>query len=130
LRILNTKDPNISIALLPWFVPNDQSRLEIGWELHERLKDRPDDTLCLIGIENNNWQIMCIAYTDDDCVWVWQVRALPGFKYQRIFEDALATWAGVKGKRTLKMKCLKRLRKFFTRRYGYRPCGSYMERKL
>ena len=130
MRILNSKDPDISLKLIPFFIPEDQTRLEMGLELYGRLKSEPDNTLCLVAIENDIGQAMMIAYERERDVFVWQAWSRSGFKYQMTIFNGLISWAKSLGKDKLVAGIPERKRKFFERRYGFKPSGEVMEREI
>jgi hypothetical protein len=120
MRLLNTKEPEISLALVPWFIPDNQDPLDMGWELHERLRTKPDETFCLIAIENNIIQAILIAYTRKRDVWIWQVHARNKFKYGMLMFDGLYRWAIRKKKKKIRGATYnERYNKLFERKYGF-----------
>lgn len=121
MRILNSKDPDISLKLLPWFVPANQTPMDIGWELHERLRENPDETFCSIAIENDMIQAVLIAYVMKRCVWLWQAQARRGFKYSSFMFNGLKHWSRSRGRKKIRMGVLER-HKVFERKWGFQRC--------
>ena len=88
--------PRVSLELIPFYVPNNQTRLEIGWELFKRLRDKPEDTFCLAAVEDT-LRAMVIAYVWKGDCHIWQAYAEPGFEYSKLMFDRLISWAKEKG---------------------------------
>lgn len=124
MRIQKTTNPKISFALIPWFVPANLDRLQIGWELHEMLRKEPDNVFCLIATENGIGQAVLIAYTEENYVWVWQRRIKAGFKYQKFMYDGLVNWSKARGFDRLRCGASKRAGRVLRRRYGFEDCGN------
>lgn len=95
--IIRSKSPDVSIALVPWYVPIDQSRGEIGMELDRRMRECPDDTCVLIASEENTVMAMVIAYCRPNDVFLWQARAKAGFQNSSEVLNELIKWAKSKG---------------------------------
>jgi len=119
--IWNCKDESIAMRLIPWFLPANQTPLDMGWELHERLREKPDDTFCLVAIEKNIIQGMAIAYVRKRDVWLWQAHVRKGFKYTKMLFDGLKIWAKSKKRRKIRMGVFEK-QDAFQRRWGFKPC--------
>jgi len=132
MRLLNTKDPDMSLILIPWFIPSNRTYLETGWSLHERLRETPEDTFCCVAIEKGIIKAVLIAYVDEGHVHIWQARTSVGFKYQNTMLFGLITWSKTKGYSKLTAGVPeKNKRKFYERRYGFKYCGNNrMERRI
>lgn len=107
--------------LIPWYAPGDQAHLEIGLELYERLKEKPDNTFCLVAMENGFCQGILIAYIRKNDIWLWQSRAKSGFKYSKLAMRCLFEWAKWRGYNTIKTKPNKRSAKLLARKYKFTP---------
>lgn len=122
MRIWNCKDYEwASLSLISWFVPANQEPLAMGWELHERLREKPDDTLCLVAIENSIIQAVLIAYKKKRVVWLWQAHARKGFRFSKLMFGGLVSWA--KSKNMKRIKCSvseERNRKLYELKYGFK----------
>ena len=122
MRIWNCKDYEwASLALIPWFVPANQEPLNMAWELHERLRENPDDTLCLVAIEKNIIQAVLIAYKKKRIIWLWQAHARQGFKFSKLMFNGLVSWA--KGKKISRIKCSvsdEKNRRLYELKYGFK----------
>lgn len=130
MRLLNIKDPEFVIKLVPWFVSSSQSRQDIMCELYQRLKDKPDETFVCMAIENNIGQALLVAGCREDNVGIWQARARAGFGYQKLLLYLLSVWAKSKGYTKLTAGVSdKRRQKFFERKYGFKMCGEGMMEK-
>jgi len=115
----------MSLLLLPWYVPNDKQNIfEIGWELHQKLKERPEETFCVIAVENNVCQALLIAERRDAHIFIWQARARAGFKYSKLLFNGLIAWTKRKGFNQLKFGTAQKKERFFQKRYGFVPCGN------
>ena len=121
MRILNTKNPEIAVLLIPWYVPVEKSPVDICLELRQRLTERPEDTFCAVAIEDNVGHAMLLAYVNDDHVWLWQARARAGFKYGRILFNGVTEWARSKGYKQLRMGTSQGRMRAYQRRYGFKP---------
>ncbi len=122
MRLLNTKDYEwASLWLLSWFIPREQKPLDMGWFLHEQLREKPDDTFCLVAIERNIIQAILIAYTRKRDVFVWQAHARKGFRFSKLMFSGLIHWTRGRGKKRLKCKVGdKRNRKLYELKYGFK----------
>jgi hypothetical protein len=132
MRIYNAKDPDISLKLIPWFVPGNQTPIDIGWELHERLREKPDETFCSIAIENDTIQAVLIAYVRKREVWLWQAQSRSGFKYSKYIFEGLKHWSRSRGRKKIRMGTPTR-HKAFERAWGFKKCRwdkNVMEVKL
>ena len=122
MRIWNCKNYEwASLALIPWFVPTNQNPLDMGWELHERLKENPDDTLCLVAIEKNLIQAILIAYKRKRIIWIWQAHAREKFRFSSLMFNGLVSWA--KSRKISKIKCKvssEKNRKLYGIKYGFK----------
>lgn len=122
MRIWNCKNYDFaSMALVPWFVPANQEPLAMGWELHERLRENPDDTLCLIAIEKSIIQAILIAYKKKRVVWIWQVHTRKGFRHSKVMFNGLVSWT--KSINIKRIKCEvneEKNRRIYTIKYGFK----------
>ena len=62
MRLWRADNPEVAMNLIPWFVPTNQNPIQMGWELHERLKEKPEDTFCLVALRGRIVQAVLIAY--------------------------------------------------------------------
>lgn len=133
MRIWNCKNYEwASMALVPWFVPTNQDPLDMGWKLHERLRENPDDTLCLIAIEKNIIQAILIAYVRKRDIWLWQAHARKGFRYPRLMFNLLKNWSKTRKRKKIRMGIYEK-KDAFQRRWGFKSClwnRNVMEQKL
>jgi hypothetical protein len=126
MRLINCKDPNISFALIPWYIPLTQTRLEIGWELHERLRQFPEDTLCGVFYENGI-RGMFVVYCRYDDVFIWQANA-PKNKYVKMILDTVIAWAKAKGFN--KIRLITKREKPMAKRFSFVVNGLELERSI
>jgi len=124
--LLNCKEPDISLFLLPWYIPLTQTRLEIGWELHERLRHFPEDTLCGVFYENGIMG-MFVVYCRYDDVFIWQVNA-PQNKYIKFIFDTVIAWA--KTKAFNKMRTITSRERPIIRRFGFVKQSDELEKRI
>jgi len=132
MEVLNCKNPDIVSYLAPWFVPAEKSIVDMCVELRDRLETKPQETLCLLAMENKTCHGILISYKFKDCVWIWQARAravwdehYPSENYTMEVFNLTVEWAKLIGAKSIKMKCKgKGLRRFFQRRYGFKPLGG------
>lgn len=76
MKILRKTNPDTSLSLLPWYVPFDQTKEQIGLELNDKMIHHPDDTLVLVVMDDAEKHILgfSIAYARYDDVFIWQAR--------------------------------------------------------
>ena len=110
-----------SLALISWFIPTNQNPLEMGWELHERLRENPDDIFCVVAIERNIIQAILIAYIRKRDVWLWQAHARKGFEYSKMIFNGLKIWSKLRKRKRIRMGVHEK-RNAFQRRWGFKPC--------
>jgi hypothetical protein len=104
----------------------------MGWELHRRLKTQPDDTLCLIALENNIIQAVMIAFLRKRDTWLWQAHARKGFRFSKLMFNALKNWSKSKMRKKIRMGVYEK-KELFQRKWGFKPCHwdkNIMELKL
>ena len=116
IKIINAKNPEVSIHLLPWYVVNDMPRFEIGLRLYDRLQEQPEDTLVLIAVDETTADVkgMLIAENREDSAFMWQAKVKSGCGASKDLFERLTTWAKSKGKtkivtQTLRVKAAIRL---------------------
>lgn len=133
MRIWNCKDYEwASLALMPWFIPANQKPLDMGWELHERLRENPDDTLCLVAIEESIIQAILIAYVRKRDIWLWQAHSRKKFKFSKLMFNLLKNWGKTKKRKRLRMGTYEK-KDAFQKRWGFQPCRwneNIMEQRL
>jgi hypothetical protein len=128
VRIQRITDPDATLAMIPWFVPDEQPRIAIGCSLSEKMLNDPDDTLVLIATEDNNVRALSVSFvetnpdTGERHVFIWQARTLPGFTQGKILMDSIGRWAIDKGimRITTGMFLPQRRINAFCRRYGFK----------
>lgn len=122
MEFWDIKNPNVSITLLPLYVPVNQTRTEIGLELNRRLKDEPDNTLCLVAMDNDYCLGFIIAYAREKDVFLWQSRSSPkASKCSKVAFNYLREWTKAKGLNEIRIKTDKRTAKLMKRKYGFKP---------
>lgn len=127
MRILNTKDPEDVVKLIPWLIPTEsETRMEIAAELYRGLKDRPRDVLVLVAIERDIARAVLIAHISHRShkrVWLWQAQAEPGFRYSRILFEGLKAWSRACGAREIRTG-INGHEKVYRRRWGFTSRGD------
>ena len=119
--LLNNKNPDFAIWLVPWFIPVNQDPINMSWKLRQRLKETPDDTLCLVAIEKNIIQAVLIAYTRKRDVWLWQAHGRKGFRFSKLMFNGLIHWTRGKSKKRIRCKVTnERNRKLYELKYGFK----------
>ncbi len=123
IKFWNIKNPDIAQKLIPWYIPRDENRLDIGWELHQRLKKNPDDTFCLLAMDDLVCLGVMLAYTRKNDVWCWQARGTPQCShYSKEAFQRLMKWTREKGFDKIKIDARdERTAKCLARRYGFKP---------
>lgn len=107
-------------------MPVTDTRLEIGWELHERLRQFPEDTLCGVFYENGI-KGMFVVYCRYDDVFIWQVNT-PKNKYVKLIFETVIAWAKVKG--YSKLRLITKREKSIKRRFGFVSKGTELEKEI
>lgn len=96
---IETKNPEVALTLMPWFLTNEQSREDTYLELSERLEENPDETFVCLVLDDKIIKLMAIAYCRYKDVFVWQARKsadLSSKMVDKVF-DKLKDWARKKG---------------------------------
>lgn len=118
MKLLLTKDPSIAIFLIPWYEAGDDNRFDIGTELHDRMKNSPDDTFVSVVIEERKVLAVLIAYVlNETDIFLWQAKANPKFKKSNEMFDMLIDWAKTKNKK--RIIAITKRPKPAVRRYGF-----------
>lgn len=131
MHILNMKNPDDVVKLWPWFTPTKtETRMDITLELQNRLREEPDNVLCLVAILRGIVRAVLISHISDKSkkrVWIWQSRTQPGFSEQKLLFNAVKQWAKGKGCNQLRTSVSDpRWRKVLKRRYGFKGRGKEM----
>ena len=127
LEIIRVVEPTDAAKLYPWLVPTKtEDRMQIACELADRLDKKPDETLCLVAIENNIARAVVIAYVSEQkkrTVWLWQAAAESSFEDSKLLWEKLILWAKDQHAREIRMGTDMKRQKAFQRRWGFTPCG-------
>lgn len=76
LRIERTTNPADALVLRNWFVPVDQSRLEVVVEVLIRMADDGDNTLVLCASRNDVLMGVSVSYMEESGrAFLWQARS-------------------------------------------------------
>ncbi len=124
MEIWNCKNPEIYPYVAPWMISIENSIVEMCVELKDRLTNSPDDTLCLLAIEDKVCHAVAISYKVDDCIWIWQARSKSGFRHSDFMFDLIKKWAVMKNAKELRIKTTDRLARFFRRRYKFHSLSN------
>ncbi len=130
MRITNCKDPEMVSYLAPWFVPTEKSIVDICLELKDRLKEKPEDTLCLVFSEEQSCEAVVVAYKADDCVWIWQYGAKKGFRHSKVGFELVKKWAEFLGVKEIRAKATKRLARFLKRKFNFQRISGDLKYEL
>ena len=120
MEVIRTSNPDAAFALLPFYVPDNQTREQIAEELFARLCNAPDDTLLVVGRENNKIKFMSISYVHDDEVFCWQAYhdKTVSRKWVDLVFGMIQGWAKVKNKKRI-TAIPNRNPKLWKRRWGF-----------
>lgn len=130
MNLILTKDPAIWAYLSRWYVPVDQSRIEIGTELFRRLSETPDDTFVSIVTEDGKVVAFVVAYVlNENDVFLWQTRTLPGFNYGKELFDMLVNWTKEKSRSRIVASTERSIRPL-ERKYGFKPFGGLIAKEI
>jgi len=124
--IVRWTNPEASLALIPWYIPNGATRADIGLKLYDRLIKYPNDTFVLVAIEDRRIRAVLIGYARKDDVLVWQAHAGLGFSHSREMFSQLCEWAAGKGYTKLSIET-KRSPLAYNRRWGFMITGTYTD---
>jgi hypothetical protein len=127
MTYINTKDPNVSFYLVPWFVCVNQDKIEIGAELHRRLLEEPDDTYVEIAVENNQVHGFIAAFIDGNSVFIWQVNADDKVDIQKGLER-LIDWAEMKG--VYRLTTISLRDRSLIRKYGFKRENDLLVKEI
>lgn len=120
----------MSIPLIPWYVPYEESVLSIAMKIHEWLDKRPDDIYALVVMNLNKCVAMSIVYIDNDEAVFWQAQSLKGYSHGRFVLEGMKHWARSRGAKALftigNSDRVKKLHK----RYGFIECEGRMGMSL
>ena len=132
MKILRITNPEISVHLLPWYVEDNKTQLEIGMELNDRMRENPDDTCVLLAIKDGYLKGVLIGYLEDDYLFIWQAKKSKDMDRPRLILHEMCRWAKQNGKKKIVIgSSNKRVRRLYKRKYGFTPStGIYMERAL
>jgi len=106
--------------LVPWFVPENQTREDIYLELIDRLTNTPDETFVCVVIEDDLIKGVAIAYCRDKDVYIWQTRSDNGMSSDAVDRvlGGMKCWAKSKGYNRLSAGP-NRARRVSKRRWGF-----------
>jgi hypothetical protein len=132
MKITRTTNPDISIHLIPWYVEDDQTALEIGMELNDRMTENPDDTCVLVATDKGYMKAMAVAYIEGDRMIIWQGKKSKDMSNPRLMFHELYKWGRGRGaEKAVLGSPDKRVRRLYKRKYGYKPTtGGWMEKML
>ena len=132
MNIIRIKNPEISVHLLPWYIEDNQTPLEIGMELNDRMINKPDDTCVLLAIKNGYLKCVLIGYIENDYLFIWQARKSKDMDRPRLMFRKLCEWGKSKGVEKAQLIASdKRVRRLYKRKYGFTSVGGpVMEKQL
>ena len=132
MKILRVLNPEISVQLIPWYVPDDKTPIEIGMELDQRMREDSDNTGVFVAVKNGYLKAMLIGYMEGETLFVWQARKSKDMDRPRLIFHELCRWAKAKGAKKAQLKSSdKRVRRMYKRKYGFTPLGGpLMERTI
>ena len=132
MKIIRITNPEISVHLLPWYVEDNKTPLEIGMELNDRMRENPDDTCVLLAVDKGYIKGVLIGYMDSTSLFVWQARKSKDMNRPRLIFQRLCEWG--KQKNADKVQLIsddKRVRRLYKRKYGFTHIGEgLMEKEL
>ena len=131
-KIFRAYNPFISLALVPWYVANDQTPFQIGMELNDRMREEPENTFVLIAMNGEKAEAILIAYIETDHVHVWQARKKSGFRYSGDMFAMLCQWAQDNDISILQCAPAGHAqRRLYRRKYGFESIDNkYMRKRL
>lgn len=135
MMFINVKEPDATLSMLPWFVPADKSRIEIGYELSERLDAEPENTLVIVMADQGSVQGVVAAYIETNPdngerhVFIWQAQTLPVFQYAKLVFDQITLWA--KDKNINRIVIGTQRGRALCRKYGFQKLtGDYFVKEI
>jgi hypothetical protein len=130
MKITKITDPDISIHLVPWYVEDDMTRVEVGMELNDRMTNHGDDTCVLVATDKDMIKAMLIGYIEDDYLFCWQARKSKDMRQPRLIFHKLCEWGRTKGMKKMRlMSGDKRIRRMYRRKYGFTSIGGSLMEK-
>ena len=132
MNITRVTNPEVSIHLLPWYVEDDMSALEIGMELNDRMTGYPDETCVLVATDKGCLKAVLIGYIEKDYLFVWQGKKSKDMKQPRLIFHKMCEWGKSKGVERARLGSHdKRVRRMYKRKYGFASVGGVlMEKQL
>ena len=132
MKIVQIKNPDASIYLMPWFVEGNQDIVQIGYQLNERMIESPETTYVAVAIDKGYIKAFIAAYIENEEVLIWQFKKSKDMNQPRQMEHKLYEWARPRGATKAVLGVAdKRIRRLYRRKYGFTPrSGIYMEKPL
>lgn len=132
MKIIRIKNPEISIWLLPWYVEDDKTVLEIGMELNDRMQNEPDNTCVLLAVDKGYLKAVLVGYLDGNKLIIWQGKKSKDMNRMHLLGHKLYKWAREHGAtKAVLGSSDKRVRRLYKRKYGYHSIGGpLMEKSL
>lgn len=110
----------MALVLIPWFIPFDQTVVDMYLELCDRMEQQPEKTFVLLAIENDQIQGMVIAYCRKDDVFIWQASTDRGVSVSVVDHAFRGILCWAKGKGYSQVSGVpNRARKIWQRRWGF-----------
>jgi len=125
MKIIRVTNPEISIQLLPWYVEEDRTAMEIGMELNDRMIESPNDTCVLAAIDKGFMKAMIVGFIEEDYLFIWQAKKSKDMDRPRLVFHRLCEWGKQKGISKIKLVSQdKRIRRLYKRKYGFHHIGD------
>jgi hypothetical protein len=130
MNITRVQNPEISVHLLPWYVEDDKTALEIGMELNDRMTDCPDETCVLVATDKGHLKAVLIGYIENDYLFVWQAKKSKDMNRPHLIFHKMCEWGKSKGVEKARLGTSnKRVRRMYKRKYGFTPIGEALMEK-
>ena len=130
MNIVRVRHPDISVYLIPWFVEDGQTAVEVGMELNDRLRQKPDDTCVMLAIDKGYLKGVLVGYIEQDYLFVWQARKSKDMDRPRLIFHCLCEWSKTRGvKKARLVSHDKRIRRLYKRKYGFTHIGDGLMEK-
>ena len=120
MKYIRVTNPDISLHLMPWYIADDETEIEVGMRLNDRMTDEPDDTYVLLAEDKGYLKAMLIGVLDGENLLVWQFKKTKDMNTPRQMEKKMYDWARKKGAIRIVLGSKdKRLRRLYRRKYGF-----------
>jgi len=130
MKLVNCKDPEIGFKIFDMLMPVDTPRVELAYEIKNKMIENPDNVFCCIGQVLDTVTGFLIAYVVGGVVEIRHARTyFASFNYSELIFDILKLWTKSKGVTNILIGTKdKKLRNYYNRVYGFSPLDDNIMR--